>query len=182
MSPMPPAAPTATRRSVLRALAVGSTALLAGCQAPAAGREGPVPTSTDTPTVTPPPDDPTAVEHVDVGERVGEVNPYSLEIWNDAAAERTVAVRVVDLTAGETPYEASVALPANGSLEISLRTPHDYRVEVDLPAASRHRTVQVTEREFDTCNEYRTQVALRDDAVDVQTIRTELLCRTATEA
>lgn len=183
---MPPARP---RRSVLRSLAVGFAAALSACVAPRAdsgdapaGRpttEPTAPTRTAAgPTST---EAPAAVEHVAVGERSGDINPYSIEIWNDVSTERTVTARVVDLTAGETPYEASLDLPPNGSLEVSLRAPHDYRIEISVPAADLHRTVQVTEREFDTCNEYRTQVALRADAVDVQTLRTELLCRTVTE-
>lgn len=175
---MPPAVP---RRSVLQSLAVGLAAALSACVAPSAGGDDSPTDRTSTPTAPTPTDAPTAVKHVEIGERTGDVNPYSVEVWNAADRERTVAVRVVDMTASETLYDAEMPLPANGTLEISLRAPHTYRVEVSVPAADLHRTVQVTDREFDTCNEYRTTVVLRADEVDVRTMRTQLLCRTVTE-
>lgn len=164
------------RRHVLGVLgaAMGS---LGGCL----GSDEVAPTPTASSTHTPAFDPDAVVERIRIGETRAEIVPHGVVVWNAVEPTRSVDIRVVDASAGETRHEATHHLPGDTAVAISLRAPSDYRITLRVPAVDVQRTISVSERLFDTCNESYTHLSIRRDGrLDERTMTTDLACTTAT--
>lgn len=134
-----------------------------------------------TPTDTPAYDPDGAFLTERIGDRTGEIIPHHVGIWNANADTRSIAVIVVDESAGETRLDRTYEVPGDAALAIELRAPARYRLTVRVPDANLERSVDVPRSLFDTCNDSYTHVSVRKtDDITVRTLSTELACLTET--
>lgn len=165
------------RRRTILSVAGASLLPIAGCLGPdAPSADGPA-TSTETPAYDP--DGAFRTERI--GDRTGEIIPHQVGIWNAAPDSRSIAVTVVDETAGATRLDRTYEVPGDTALAIELRAPARYRLTVRVPAAGLERSFDVPRSLFDTCNDSVSNVSVRrTDRITVRTLSTELACLTET--
>ena len=147
----------------------------------------PPPSPSSTPSPTPPVStgdlagsfDPSGTAaYVPVGSREGvedAFGPHDVRIWNAGGDQRTVRVRVRDTLAGTPAHEAAHTIPADEALQVDLREPSRYVVELWGPTIVTT-TLRVPCRLFD-CNESSTLVAVRSTGdVDSSVLSTMAGC------
>lgn len=165
------------RRDVLGGLGVGISAL-GGCLPNSGSSTTNTPSSTDTPAFDPE----GVIERIRVGETPDDIVPHGVVVWNAVESSRSLTIRVFDISSGETRHEQTYDLPGDTAIAISLRAPSQYQITLGVTAADIQRTISVSERLFDTCNESYTHVSVREDGrISDRTMTTELECTTATE-
>jgi hypothetical protein len=163
------------RRRTLLSAGVGllSTAGCLGADASGGDQAG-------TPTETPAYDPDGAFRTERIGDRTGEIIPHQVGIWNAVDDARSIAVTVVDETAGATRLDRTDEVPGDTALAIELRAPARYRLTVRVPAATLERAFDVPRSPFDTCNDSISNVSVHTDRITVRTLSTELACLTET--
>jgi hypothetical protein len=110
-------------------------------------------------------------------DRPGAVEPVTVYVWNDAARNRSVAVRLGVTRNRTAVYDRTVAVPARGAVEFQLRSPARYVVAVEA-AGDRH-AVTLTRADFD-CNVRSVWIRVGpDDRLSDRTIATTMACRAA---
>lgn len=165
------------RRRTLLSVAGASLLPVAGCL----GDAGAGGDRSGTPTETPAYDPGGTFRTERIGARTGEIIPHRVGIWNAAADSRSIAVTVVDETAGATRLDRAYEVPGDAALAIELRAPARYRLTVGVPAAGLERSFDVPRSLFDTCNDSVSNVSVRpSDRITVRTLSTELACLTDT--
>lgn len=120
-------------------------------------------------------------ETIRVGTNPGEIIPHGVVVWNARESSTRVNIRIFDAAAGETRHEKTHELPADIAIAITLRAPSRYQISLRVSELDVQRTISVSERLFDTCNDSYTHVSIRETGLTERTMMTELACITTTD-
>ena len=116
-----------------------------------------------------------AVGSCECGSDLDDTKPHGVWVWNDTDAALTVRL---ELTAdGTTVLDDEYEFDPYANLALELRAPRNY--ELIVRAGNREETVEISRSRID-CNDSATDVAIRNDEIETQSITTDLACSTTT--
>ncbi|MFC4447559.1 hypothetical protein [Halorussus aquaticus] len=98
---------------------------------------------------------------------------HQVWIWNATGRSREVTLGIGGAPDEEPWFRERYALDADANLAIDLRESRKYAIAVEV--GDRQKIVEVRKSQFD-CNDSATDVAIRDDEMESQTISTAMGC------
>lgn len=103
----------------------------------------------------------------------GGTSGETVWIWNETDQRRKIAVELRGRSDADPWFRGSYDLDSGAGLALDLRTPRNYAISVGVDG--REKTVTVPESRFD-CNDSATDVALRAETIETQTVSTTMDC------
>ncbi|NEU55726.1 hypothetical protein [Halorussus sp. MSC15.2] len=166
-----------TRRRLLAVGGAGLAASLSGCLSSVPLVGGPP----DVREESEPPDRgvPSAIHDLSANATVATLavgrgsNHHQVWVWNATGRSREVSVEIGGASDEELWFRERYALDADANLAIDLRESREYAITVGV--GDRQKIVEVQKSQFD-CNDSATDVAIRDDEIESQTISTAMGC------